>query len=463
MADALESRFEVLVIEGLDRLSRDMVEQERVVRRLEHRGIRIIGVSDGYDSQGDARKIHRTMRGIINEVYLDDLRKKTHRGLTGKVAAGLHAGGMSFGYRSIVSGTGKKLEIIESQAETVRQIFTWYGIENWSVERIAHQLNELRKESPRGGAWGKSVIYGCPKKGSGILNNPLYNGTLIWNRAQWVKDPDTGARQRLERPKAEWMTQDKPELRIVKPSLWNAVYSRMHATREGKVYAHSKPTLFGGLLRCSLCQGPLTAVNQSRYGCKNAKEHGHTICRGLLVSRKRTDERLIQTVREELLSPVAIIEFQKAFKELSSTHGVEKSKLEQRSKARLAEIERETKNLVQALATIGVSDALAKRLGELENEKSTLIKVRSLDAPRPVEFSQERLQAIVAGLDEALLRDTKAAKGLLAELFGDIRVVAAEDGHYAEFTNPRAHLLLAAAGETLMVAGAGFEPTTFGL
>jgi DNA invertase Pin-like site-specific DNA recombinase len=39
----MAGRFEVLLLEALDRLSRDSVEQERIVRRLEHRGIRIIG------------------------------------------------------------------------------------------------------------------------------------------------------------------------------------------------------------------------------------------------------------------------------------------------------------------------------------------------------------------------------------------------------------------------------------
>lgn len=50
LADAMMGRFDVLLIEALDRLSRDLAEQERVVRRLEFAGVRIIGLSDGYDS-----------------------------------------------------------------------------------------------------------------------------------------------------------------------------------------------------------------------------------------------------------------------------------------------------------------------------------------------------------------------------------------------------------------------------
>ena len=73
LADAIAGRFQILLLESLDRLSRDLVEQETIVRRLEHGGIRIIGCSDGYDTAvGNSRKIHRGMRGLINEIYLDD-------------------------------------------------------------------------------------------------------------------------------------------------------------------------------------------------------------------------------------------------------------------------------------------------------------------------------------------------------------------------------------------------------
>lgn len=172
LADALAGRFETLVIEGLDRLSRDLVEQETIVRRLEHRGIRIIGVSDGYDSQSSARKLHRGMRGIINEVYLDDLRTKTHRGLAGQVSRGFSAGGVSYGYRSVQGDGGHRVEIDEAQATWVRWIFERYA-EGWSVQRVAHHLNSHGIPSPRGSTWAVSALYGSPSKGSGVLNNEL--------------------------------------------------------------------------------------------------------------------------------------------------------------------------------------------------------------------------------------------------------------------------------------------------
>jgi hypothetical protein len=31
--------------------------------------------------------------------------------------------------------------------------------------------------------------------GTGLLNNELYVGTLVWNRQRFIKDPTTGKRQ----------------------------------------------------------------------------------------------------------------------------------------------------------------------------------------------------------------------------------------------------------------------------
>jgi DNA invertase Pin-like site-specific DNA recombinase len=86
------------------------------------RGIRILGCSDGYDSTASGRKLHRSMRGLINEIYLDDLRDKTHRGLAGQVERGFHAGGLSFGYRSVGDDRGRTLEIDAESAEWVLDI-----------------------------------------------------------------------------------------------------------------------------------------------------------------------------------------------------------------------------------------------------------------------------------------------------------------------------------------------------
>src|SRR5690606_32377298 len=151
--------------------------------------------------------------------------------------------------------------------ERVRWIFEQY-VAGRSVQRIAHELNAARVPAPRSGTWAASCIYGSSKQGTGLLNNELYIGRVIWNRRQWVKDPDTGKRQKIDRPRSEWQIHEDPSLRIVSEELWQASRERMATPRRtggGGGKGAPNRTLFGGLLRCGVCGGAVTATSARHY------------------------------------------------------------------------------------------------------------------------------------------------------------------------------------------------------
>jgi len=242
LRDAKAGLFEVLLVDDTSRLARDQVEAETAFRRLEHWGVRVISATDGYDSRSAGRKVHRAVKGLMNEVYLDDLAAKTHRGLEGQARAGNNAGGRAYGYRHVpiedasrVDAYGRPIlvavrrSIDSEQAAVVVQIFQWFG-EGFSARWIANELNRLKAPSPgancnrksrrRDGVWLSSAIAGNPRKGTGLLNNELYRGRYIWNRSRWVRDRETRRRVCRTRPEAEWVVREMPDLRIVSDELW---------------------------------------------------------------------------------------------------------------------------------------------------------------------------------------------------------------------------------------------------
>jgi site-specific DNA recombinase len=88
VGDAEAHKFDVLIVDDLSRLSRDEVEMKQLIRRLRFRNIRLIGVSDGFDSASKGAKVQATFRSLMNDMYLDDLREKTYRGLAGQALKG---------------------------------------------------------------------------------------------------------------------------------------------------------------------------------------------------------------------------------------------------------------------------------------------------------------------------------------------------------------------------------------
>ena len=438
LADAMAGRFDILLIESLDRLSRDLVEQETIVRRLEHRGLRIIGISDGYDTNsGASRKLTRGMRGLVNEIYLDDLRFKTHRGLAGQVERGYHAGGLSYGYRSIASEHGNSLAIEPDAARWVRWIFETYA-SGWSCQRLAAELNRQRVPSPRGRSWAVSAIYGSPQKGSGILNNELYRGRYVWNRSQWLKDPDTGKRQRLARPESEWQTVERTELRIIDEPLWAAVRTRQCTPRRsgGSVGRGPKPrTLLSGLLRCGMCGGAVVAVDASHYGCAARKDRGPSICAGVRAARLTLEQRVLSVVRDELLSPAAVLRVQERAQAVFAARSQGAARANSTRKARLVELDKQVDHLVDAIAQAGISAALRQRLLDAEIERDELRSSRSAassasDLPKDIVGRYKRLMVDLRG---ALGRDTNRSREILRGLLGDIRLQPEDEELYAVF------------------------------
>jgi DNA invertase Pin-like site-specific DNA recombinase len=170
LSAADRDEFDILIVDDLSRLTCDQVESERVIRRLEFQGIRLVATADGYDSQTKTatRKIQRTVKGLVNEMRLDELREQVHRGLTGQAIKGYWCGGRVYGYalRPILDPSrrdpygqperiGTKLEVDAAQAPIVREIYRRY-LDGESCRTIAKHLND-RGVPSAGSTWNRKV------------------------------------------------------------------------------------------------------------------------------------------------------------------------------------------------------------------------------------------------------------------------------------------------------------------
>lgn len=461
IADALAGRFDVLVVEGLDRLSREIGEAESLVKRLEHRGVRIIGTADGYDSHAAGRKVMRIARGLVNELYLDDLREKTHRGLAGNFDRGLSAGGRSYGYRTEDCERGRRLVVDEGEARIVREVYQLY-IDGHSPRAIAHRLNERGVPTARGGTWAVSALQGSARNGLGMLHNRLYVGQVVWNRRQWIKDPDTGRRRYVERPVSEWQIRQDESLRIVEQAIWDQAQARAaggvpRGTRAGR--GQAPRTLFGGLMRCGVCGGAVIAISATRYGCNTHKDRGPAACpNNRTVRRELVDRRLVAEVRDQIGGVDVLPELHAAVRAAVSAMQRDADLASEGARRRLAHLDGEVQRLVDAIASIGASQALADRLRAAETERAEL---QAQMAPAPdvgallAEVTQ-RYRRLLLQLGDVLAdEDRDRTRAILADLLGPVTVVHEGGEVFAELEEPATRLLLAAGGESLgRVAGA---------
>ena len=88
LGDALRRRFDVVLTESLDRLSRDQEDIAGFYKRTLFAGIKIVTLAEGEISE-----LHVGLKGTMGALYLKDLALKTRRGLEGRVRAGRSGGG----------------------------------------------------------------------------------------------------------------------------------------------------------------------------------------------------------------------------------------------------------------------------------------------------------------------------------------------------------------------------------
>ena len=192
--------------------------------------------------------------------------------------------------------------IVPDEAAIVRRIFEAFAAGR-SPRAIAMELNADGIPGPAGRAWGPSTIYGNWRRGTGILNNELYVGRLVWNRQRFVKNPATGRRQARPNPPEAWVTEEVPDLRIVDNALWERVKARQSERRESVTSDGARPRperarrpryLFSGLLRCGACGSGFVLVGKHHYGCAAARNQG--TCTNRLTSH--ADERDLVPVED---------------------------------------------------------------------------------------------------------------------------------------------------------------------
>lgn len=425
------SRYDVVLVDDISRLSRDSAECAIAVKRLTFARVRLIGVSDGVDTARKSHKADVGLRSLMSDLYLEDLADKTHRGLMGRALAGASAGGLPYGYR--VTETGQRA-INPEQADVVRRIYSSY-LAGASAREIAAELNRDRVPSPRGSTWCMSAIFGDVRRGIGILANPIYCGRQTWNRSKWVKHPDSGRRVRQERPPEEWVTVQRPELAIVTEDIWNAVQARIRSKRPKDSAAEPSPArgrpprhLLSGILRCATCGGPMVSVDRYRYGCARNKDRGDAACSSRLrVPRATADAALLAGVQRQLLTDAAWEQAQRAIRE----HLKRSAPDIDGARTRVVAAERVHANIMAALRAGIVTPSTRAELiaaeAAVDEARKALATMQRQQPAQMIPRARDAWRSIVMTLSERA-RDVRATRAALRELLGDRIVLRKENG-----------------------------------
>jgi hypothetical protein len=286
----------------------------------------------------------------------------------------------------------------------VRRIFAEFAARR-SPRAIARGLNAELIAGRNGRSWGPSTLYGNWRRGTGVLNNELYFGKLIWNRQSFVKDPATGKRQARPNPSDEWVMQDVPELRIIDDHLWNEVKARQRHIRLAVTHDNAgirserarRPVyLLSNLLRCGACGGGFSKVSLHHYGCSNARNRG-TWNNFLTIRRDVLEASVLSGLRTHLMTPELAKEFAAEYhRELNRLNAAREGEYERRTEE-LDRVERQIRAVIEAIKDGLRTPGMKEELFALEARKRALLaEVKQTPAPRPRLHRKHQLKHVLS-------------------------------------------------------------------
>ncbi len=372
--DGMAGKFDVIVAEALDRLSRDQEDIAGIYKRMQFADVKIITLSEG-----EVSNLHIGLKGTMNAMFLKDLADKTRRGLRGRVEKGKSGGGITFGYdivkRINADGEYAKGEraINKQQANIVKRIFTDY-LRGISPRSIAIQLNKESLPGPSGKAWGASTIYGNRQRGTGILNNELYIGRLVWNRLRYIKDPDTGKRISRHNPEEEWIIKEVPELRLIDDDLWKQVKQKQGEIngKSGGLHKTNRPTyLLSHLVKCGCCGGGYSMVGKTNIGCSTKRNKG-TCDNHLTMKREELEAAVLDSLSEHLMDERLCAEFCAEYtRRRNELRQLRNASLNDH-KVELRKLEKQENKMIQAIMDGFANDELKVQMNSLDARKKIL-------------------------------------------------------------------------------------------
>jgi site-specific DNA recombinase len=318
---------ERIYVHAPDRLARSHVHQVLLIDEFRRAGAEVIFLNRAIGDTAEDNLLLQ-VQGIIAEYervkILERVRRgRLHAARTGAVSA---LTGAPFGYRYICRNQGggaARFEIMEDEADIVRRIFAWVGLDRLSMREVCRRLQSMGCRSPRGlRHWGITTI-------RGMLANPAYIGRAVLGRSRVVpaaprlrlirrnSRPVPSATRRIAGAREEWIEIAVPAL--VDPATFAAARAQLDENRRRKrASLRGSRWLLQGLTVCRCCgyayyakTSALSPTDRSKgtrhyYRCIGADAHrfnGASKCSNPTVRGDRLEQMVWDQVRELLEDP----------------------------------------------------------------------------------------------------------------------------------------------------------------
>lgn len=325
LSKAKQGAFDVIVVEAIDRFTRDFDDGMVEIIGLKRSGVKIADIHTGIK---DLESLAGKMGIFVDLIGSEDFRKrageKTKRGQLAQLQNGYRPGGPSpFGYvivrkedRNEKTGEiikkNSKLVIDPEKSEIVKEVFMMHA-NGTGIGQIAKHLNKNKIPTPRKNnhGWDPTAI-------RSMLHNPVYIGTTVYGRHKRVK-LRSGKSSMLDVGKENWIIFENTHPAIINQELWDKVQARVqisaakypkqkrHEHFKGRTTPAYTKYLLSGLMKCGHCGANIVITiggpRYAKYGCAFNYRRGSTICQNdLKIPRQEIELAVFNALKTKIFT-----------------------------------------------------------------------------------------------------------------------------------------------------------------
>lgn len=404
--------FDAVAVYKIDRFARKLSVLVKVIEFFETHKIKMLSANESIDTSTAFGRAVLGIIGVIAELEIETFKQRSSDGRKQAIRQGVFMGeSPPFGY---IKNPEKTLDILEPEAEVVRNIYRMFIRELMSPQQIADQLTSMQVLSPSASAVLHKKKRGIARKKNKdtfwrdtrilkILSDQVYIGNYFYGKSHKGK--------RL--PREEWKKSDfvypsiveKADFAIAQGKLKKSRTTSISTTRaeEGKhIY------LLSGLLKCDQCledhrsdempswvgepkkmsqKGELVTAHYYKCGRRNAKKYSN-VCNVITLPADQVEQIVVDQVIELLENPEPVINYQNKLK--SQTLELEHLKQKRDTYIRLIN---------------AIPDKVERLKEQHESEIITIeeLKLKIADQEQIKEKNQEELEALEIQINKTIL------------------------------------------------------------
>jgi len=423
------------VVDELSRMSRNTIESLLLGELAEATGVRVVGASDGFDSDNPHSALLLPVIGSMNEAFVTQLKAKVRRGMDDAFRRGDNIQPPGVGYRMVAVTNPDGSPVIthkgtvEKRAEVDPEAVAWIVR---GAESIAHEgkspveVARLFNEHSVGGrqTWSDNSV----RK---LYARERLIGREVFRTSRQEKNRQTGKIRTVKLPQSEWLVRESPHLRILPDELAGAVRGKLNLaaqsfgrTAKDKKMKTYREDLYPRVLIRPVCGGSGTPMILGRSVGKYQSFCCHNANSGIkgCTNRGYKSARIID---EAVLGAVKAAIFAEGFvTDLTAEVNIRLAEIAHRPLPSTNKLEQEITNLDRQLKRV------TERLEKADGSHLDAVIAKAEDMGRQLAAKREHLKELQRagrrpGATRVREQDVVVALGNLRELLeGNVGVAA---------------------------------------